>query len=107
MAHAVESVQIFNSCSFLKQSNNRQFGLRPRTQWDPIPYIVHYFDQGLELVSKVVHFVENRVPFGTQFQSPLSSLLPLQINYQMAICFVEGKITADSITHPTVGYRTD
>jgi hypothetical protein len=36
------------------------------TKWHPIPYVVHNFRSGpIGFWSKVVHYIETRVPFGT------------------------------------------
>jgi hypothetical protein len=41
-------------------------------KWHPIPYLVHHFWQGpIELWSKVVHYIGNRVPFGMQTSTTL------------------------------------
>ena len=48
--------------------SDRCFWFYPK--WHPIPFIVHYFWPGsIGLRSKIVHYIGNRVPFGTHHWS--------------------------------------
>jgi hypothetical protein len=70
---SIHEFSLINLCVFLVRSHAQEETLI-RPQWHPVPYIVHYFWPGsIGLWSKLVHYVGNRVPFGTHSWFKLKS----------------------------------